>query len=169
MLRGALPATLALFLTQPLAADDLRVPGLSPDAPALDLPACDNTRDSNNCARVLACVGRDGLWLDGQARGWNAGTLAAQRSDGVVCAGTWSADQGPFGSGTARFECQDGSSGRVIYYSQDSLTGTAIARGLDSRGRAIRAWTGQNVLRFLGDGDVQAARLPCTDATIPIS
>ncbi|MEM9871998.1 MAG: hypothetical protein AAF822_12140 [Pseudomonadota bacterium] len=169
MIRLVLPATLTFFLSVGAKAEELRVPGLSDTAPTLDLPACENTRDQNNCARVLACVGRDGLWLDGQARGWNSGSVAVQRSDGVVCAGTWAADDGPLGSGTARFECSDGSQGRVIYFSQDSLTGTAIARGMDDMGRHIRAWTGENVLQYLGDGDVEAAKLPCTDAAIPIS
>ncbi|MEO1364302.1 MAG: hypothetical protein AAFU86_11060 [Pseudomonadota bacterium] len=169
MIRLVLPATLVIFLAPPAQADELRVPGLSEDTRTLDLPACENTRDQDNCARVLACVGRDGLWLDGQARGWNSGSLAVQRSDGVVCAGAWAADDGPLGSGTARFECSDGSNGRVIYFSQDSDTGTAIARGMDDMGRHIRAWTGENVLRYLGDGDVNAAKLPCTEAAIPIS
>ena len=57
----------------------------------------------------------------------------------------------------------------MIYFSQDSDTGTAIARGMDDMGRHIRAWTGENVLRYLGDGDVNAAKLPCTEAAIPIS
>ena len=177
MIGRALPAAMCLlvcvFLGGAAAAQDgpgtLSVPGLSPDTPKLALPPCENTQDDDNCARLLACVGQDGLWLDGQARGWNTGTLAAQRSDGVVCAGTWAADQGPFGTGTARMECADGTTARAIYYSQDSLTGTAIGRGVDSTGRAIRAWSGQNVLKFLGDGDVNAAKLPCTDAAIPIS
>lgn len=169
MIRLVLPAALVLFLPAGVSAESLQVPGLSDPAPRLELPACENTRDQGNCARVLACVGEDGLWLDGQARGWNLGTLAAQRSDGAVCAGTWAADDGPLGSGTARFECSDGSAGPVIYFSQDPDTGTAIARGMDSRGRFIRAWSGKNVLQFLGAGNVEAARLPCTTAQIPIS
>ena len=177
MIRRALPAAtnlfLGVFVVGTAAAEDgsgsLSVPGLSPDTPKLELPACETTQDGNTCARVLACVGQDGLWLDGQARGWNTGTLAVQRSDGVVCAGKWAADQGPFGTGTARMECSDGTTARAIYYSQDSLTGTAIGRGVDSVGRTIRAWSGQNVLEFLGDGDVNAAKLPCADAAIPIS
>lgn len=169
MIRLVLPATLAFFLCSGAWAEPLQVPGLEAEAPKLDLPACENTRDANNCARFLACVGRDGLWLDGQARGWNTGTLAAQRSDGAVCAGTWAAGVGPFGAGIARFECNDGSAGQVIYFSQDSQTGTAIARGMDNRGRVLRAWSGENVLQFLGDGDVKAAKLPCTAEPIPIS
>lgn len=169
MFRLVLPASLSLFLFSSAHAEDLNIPGLSPDAQTLELPACENTRDENNCARVLACIGKDGLWLDGQARGWNTGTVAAQRNDGTVCAGVWAADSGPFGSGTARFECNDGSVGRVIYFTQDDQSGTAIARGMDSKGRHIRAWTGQNVLEFLGDGNVEAAKLPCSDAPIPVS
>ena len=168
MFQRCLPLAV-LVLSGPALADELRVPGLGAEAPTLDLPACENTRDANNCARVLGCVGTDGLWLDGQVRGWNSGTLAVQRNDGVVCAGTWAAGDGPFGSGTARFECQDGSKGRVIYFSQDSETGTAIGRGMDDQGRHIRAWSGEHVLQYLGGGKVEAARLPCSDAPIPIS
>lgn len=169
MIRLVLPATLVLFLPAGALADPLQVPGLGSGTPKLDLPLCENTRDANNCARFLACVGQDGLWLDGQARGWEFGTLAAQRSDGAVCTGFWAAGVGPLGSGTARFECNDGSTGQVVYFSQDPGTGTTIARGMDDHGRIISAWSGKNVLRFLGDGDSEAARLPCATEEIPIS
>ena len=169
MFRLMLPASLALFLAGPVWAEKLQVPGLSDSAPKLKLPACENTRDANNCTRVLACVGQEGLWLDGQVRGWNSGTLAVQRNDGVVCAGTWAAGDGPLGSGTARVECNDGTTARVIYFNQDGETGTAIGRGMDSKGRQIRAWSGKNVLKYLGDGKVEAARLPCSDAPLPMS
>jgi len=169
MIRLVLPATLAFFLPFVCGAETLHVPGLEAEDPMLDVPVCENTRDVNNCVRFLACVGQDGLWLDGQARGWEIGTMAAQRSDGVFCEGNWAARVGPLGSGTARFLCSDGSAGQVIYFSQDPLTGTTIARGMDNLGRIIRAWSGENVLQFLGDGDVEAAKLPCTTAKIPIS
>lgn len=169
MIRCALWAVFTCFSVGAVSAQSLQVPGLSDDVPKLELGECEIAQDQSNCTRVLACVGTEGLWLDGQVRGWNTGTVAAQRSDGVVCAGVWSADSGPFGGGTARIECSDGSVGQVIYFSQDSLTSTAIARGMDDKGRHIRAWSGEHVLRYLGDGDVDAAKLPCVEKGIPIS
>ena len=151
-----------------LAIVFLSAPAYADTAPKLELPACDISGDANSCVRFLACVGNEGLWMDGQARGWNVGTIAAQRNDGPVCAGNWAAGTGPNGAGTAQYQCSDGSSGEVIYFAQDSSTGTVIARGVDNKGREIRAWSGEHVLKFLGDGDVNAAKLPCTDAPLLI-
>lgn len=169
MFRLFLPANVLLFLVSFATAEELDLPGLSPGAEKLDLPECSLTGDANNCVRFLACVGTEGLWMDGQARGWNEGTLIGQRNDGVACAGSWTAGNGPMGSGTAGYECTDGSKGQVIYFAQDSLTGTVIARGMDDMGRHLKAWSGENVLKFLGDGDVDAAKLPCSDTPILLS
>jgi hypothetical protein len=170
MFRALLLASVLTILANASLAEQLKVPGLSPEAPAtLDLPACENTRDDNNCARVLACFGLQGVYFDGQARGWGRGTLAGQRNDGVVCGGTWEAGTGPWGSGVARFRCEDGTQGQVMYFTQDPETGTAIGRGMDSTGRHIKGWSGHNVLEFLGEGDALNAELPCSTVPIPIS
>lgn len=169
MFLRALLATVFLLPTTPLAADVLRVPGLSDTAPPkLELPACANTGDQNNCARTLACIGGDGLWFDGQARGWNAGDIAGQMSNGVVCGGNWSYG-GLFNTARAQITCEDGTKASLFYYAQDSLTGTGKARGYDNHGRSIRAWTGHNVLEFLRPEAGAKPELPCTDAPIPIS
>ncbi|MEO1556942.1 MAG: hypothetical protein AAFS01_10965 [Pseudomonadota bacterium] len=168
MFRTLLPAALCLVARHVHAQDEIEVPGLTAPGPVLELPACENTQDDNNCARFLACIGREGLWVDGQARGWNAGTLAAQRSDGAVCQGRWTYRDG-LGIADTRFECSDGSTGWAVYVSQDSSTGTGIADGIDSRGRRITAWTGASVIEFLTREGGGVAELPCTDATIPIS
>lgn len=151
-------------------AEQLIVPGLSPEpAPEKTVPACDLIEGSpENCVRTLACIGPDGLWFDGQARGWNSGTLIGTRSDGVPCTGQW-AYGGVLGSASAQLQCSDGLKARVIYFAQDSQTGTGIARGMDGTGRVVRAWTGANVLQFLGETDDAPAQLPCGLTGIPIS
>ena len=150
-------------------ADQLHVPGLSPEPETkLELPPCDMTQDQDNCARALACIGRDGLWFDGQVRGWGSGVMAGQLSNGVVCGGSW-AYGGLFNTARAQISCQDGLTASMIFYAQDSLTGTGIARGLDTRGRSVKAWTGENVLQFLTPEGAAGPELPCTDEPIPTS
>ena len=61
MIRLALPAVLCL--AGAAGAEDLRVPGLTPGAPA-PRPACKTTGGADNCARTLACIGGDGLFFD---------------------------------------------------------------------------------------------------------
>ncbi|MEM6308521.1 MAG: hypothetical protein AAF754_00615 [Pseudomonadota bacterium] len=171
MIRSVLPVALSGLFASLAIAENLHVPGLSPDNSdsGLNLPPCIlNSGSQDSCARTLACIGSNGLWFDGQARGWNSGTLVGIRSDGVPCAGTW-AYGSLIGSASAKFECKDGLSARAIYYAQDDETGTGIARGIDSKGRFIRAWTGKNVLQFFGQSDVERAKLPCTEDVIPIS
>ncbi len=123
----------------------------------------------SNCVRVLACIGDGGLYLDGEARGWDQGTLEVTRSDGVRCTGRWNSD-GPLGTGVAELTCEDGLTGGVVYYNQDNETGTVIGQGQDSLGRQIEAWSGLNVLQFLSEsGKPQEARLPCSPAPLFLS
>lgn len=130
-------------------------------------PACTEAQYSqDNCVRVLACVGDRGLWFDGQARGWDAGTLAGAISDGTGCAGTWNS-QGFLGTGFAELTCEDGVKITAIYTAQDPETGTAIGSGRDSLGRAIQAWSGRHVLEFLSD-QTGEPQLPCTAQAIPL-
>lgn len=154
-----------------LAEEALQLPGIgaAPQPPAATaLPACETDLYSeNNCVRVLACVGDEGLWLDGQARGWNSGTILGVISDGTPCAGTWTAD-GPLGFGLAEATCEDGVTIEAVYTSRDDETGTAIGTGRDSLGRQIRAWSGLYVLEFLRDGE-DVPKLPCGPEAIPIS
>ncbi|MEM8849064.1 MAG: hypothetical protein AAGE03_03415 [Pseudomonadota bacterium] len=143
----------------------------APQQPQADItaPACDYLdRDPNSCSRVLACIGDDGLWFDGQARGWGSGTVSGRISDGTLCEGTWAYETR---GSTARSNlvCEDGVEIGVLYTQQDPATGTGIGSGLDSRGREIMAWSGAHLLRFLTpEGDLKA-RLQCGDAPIPIS
>ena len=138
------------------------------DAPADDAPACRNLPYSDaNCARVLACIGAAGLWFDGEARGWDTGIVTGRRSDAVPCAGHWRSG-GVLGTGTARLQCADGLSVDVLYYTQDNVTGTVTGRGQDSVGRAVIAWSGTNVLRYLTPEGAVGPELPCGPAPIPL-
>jgi hypothetical protein len=145
----------AICTTSPLAAQDIGV--------------CRNIPYSqDNCVRVLACVGDQGLQFDGKARGWDKGTVSGQISDFTQCTGTWDSD-GPFGTGIGQMTCEDGVEMNVIYYSQDGITGTTIGRGTDTLGRALQVWSGENILEFLTPDGSNTARLPCINGDIPIS
>ncbi len=122
----------------------------------------------DNCVRVLACIGDQGLHFDGQAHGWDAGTVTGLISNGVKCDGTWSSD-GLAGTGVGRLTCVDGLEVGVIYYTQDNETGTVIGRGSDSLGQPVEIWSGSRVLEFLTPDGAVSARLPCMSGPIPMS
>ncbi|MEL6959442.1 MAG: hypothetical protein AAGL89_10870 [Pseudomonadota bacterium] len=135
---------------------------------AQDLGVCQNLPFSqSNCVQVLACIGEDGLWFDGKARGWDQGTVTGMRSDDVLCKGTWNSN-GPMGTGIGEMTCQDGTDVNVIYYNQDNITGTVIGRGFDSDGRQIQIWSGENVLQFLTAPGAFGPALPCVFGDIPV-
>ncbi|KMW58223.1 hypothetical protein AIOL_003194 [Candidatus Rhodobacter oscarellae] len=161
---------LVAVLASDVSAQQLQVPGLTPDGTPDAMPACAPLPypDQQNCTRVLACVGDDGLWFDGQARGWDEGPVFGRRNDGVACVGKWSS-RGLFGTGFSNLECKDGTTAQVLYTIQDNDTGTVIGHGKDSAGRQIQVWTGLNVLEFLRSDLTGAPELPCTQGAIPIS
>lgn len=168
MFHRLLPAALCI-LTTASVADTLILPGQEDPDPNDTLPECENRPyDKSNCVRVLACLGGDGLWFDGQAHGWDTGIVLGHLNTGTPCTGTWSAN-GPLGTGFSRLTCENGLSADVIYYSQHNETGTVIGHGMDSTGRALRVWTGLNVLEFLTPDQKSAPELPCTATPIPIS
>lgn len=168
MFRTALPVVLFILAT-PGAAQQTTLPpiGEAPRAPVV--PNCTLQPGSqDSCARVLACIGDEGLYFDGGVYGWEAGIVLGARNDGVACAGHWQSG-GFLGTGTAQLECKDGLTVQALYYSQDSMTGTAIGRGTDSIGRAVVAWSGENVLGYLTPDGRPGAELPCGPTPIPIS
>jgi len=171
MIRTApLVAVFALTaLTQTVAAQSLSVPGLTPDSNTPALPSCDlhPYHDQRNCVRALACIGDEGLWMDGQARGWDEGSITGYTSQGVSCVGFWNS-RGAFGTGFAKVECADGLTLDVIYTVQDNETGTVIGTGRDSLDRPVKAWSGLHVLEFLKAGK-EKPELPCGPVSIPIS
>lgn len=121
-----------------------------------------------NCVRVLACIGDQGLYFDGQARGWDTGPVTGAISNGVGCAGRWSAN-GLGGAGVGEIVCEDGLEIGVIYYTQDNETGTVIGKGSDSIGQPVEIWSGQNVLEFLTPDGAVSPELPCQSGPIPMS
>ena len=130
---------------------------------------CPVAQDATSCARVLACIGEEGIWFDGRAYGRGAGTLAGETNAGAVCTGTW-VSRNAMGLGQADVACDDGFAVRVIYFYQDAWTGTALGRGIGSDGRLVRSWSGLHVLDYLGAGArPDGARLPCGAIDIPDS
>ena len=122
----------------------------------------------SSCVRALACIGEAGLWFDGRSIGWNEGRLEGQTSDGSLSTGRWTAD-GPCGMGLAELTCDSGLAAQVGYHAQDPATGTTTGTGKDNLGRAIKAWSGENVLQFLTPSGEVSARQPCTAEPIPMS
>jgi hypothetical protein len=168
VLIGGLSLGVGRMISAPAGAEELRLPELSPDKPAHEFGPCENTRDANNCARILACIGQDGLWFDGQARGWGRGLIVGALSDGTPCGGTWRYRQ-TLSIADASLECRDGTKAKVLFLARDSLTGTGVAHGIDNQARRIKVWTGENVIEFLTPEGAKGAELPCGDDPIPIS
>jgi hypothetical protein len=125
---------------------------------------CVSTGEADNCVRVLACVGDDGLWFDGRAVGWDRGTIAGELSDGSVCTGTWRYTGGI--TSETFVSCDNGMEAAVLAIAQDLATGTTIGEGRTKGGRRISAWSGKYVMDFLGAGG--RPELPCTNAPIPL-
>lgn len=166
MFRALLPVAL-IACAGSAPAQTLSVPGLDGQSPAPS--ACSNIPYSqDNCVRVLACIGDAGLWFDGEALGWNQGAVRGRISDGSGCTGKWRSD-GPMGTGLATLECDSGLAADVVYTTQDNETGTVSGIGRDNSGRAIRVWSGENVLDFLTPRGSVGAELPCEAGPIPIS
>ena len=166
MFRRVLPAVLFSVLCSVANADGTATEEDKNNRISLDPQDCRNTRNGANCTLILACIGNDGLWFQGHAVGWGEqGTLGGVISDGTSCTGTWTSNTW-FGGGESRLQCDDGTSARVYYLSQDPVTGTVFGQGIDSNERRIKVWTGENVVEFLSQGR-DAAELPC-DVTIPI-
>lgn len=145
----------------PVALSTLATVLLAQTGVADDFPKCDTKKDEPvTCARVLACVGQDGLWFDGAAFGWNKGEVFGALSNGVPCVGNWDSE-GPFGTGHSEMTCSDGTEAHILYFRVDSATGTTLGHGLDNRGRTLRVWTGTSVLNFLTDSETGRPMLPC--------
>lgn len=133
-------------------------------ATSVQADSCKNRPHSQkNCVRVLACWDGQTQWFDGQARGWDQGTVTGSLStspskDEQSCTGWWRSG-GPMGVGLGQITC-GALTADVIYHTQDNDTGTTIGSGRDSTGATLQLWSGLNVLDFLKD-DGGNPRLPC--------
>ncbi|TVP70416.1 MAG: hypothetical protein EA339_13085 [Rhodobacteraceae bacterium] len=139
---------------------------ISEAAQALDLPDCVSTPFSpESCVPVVACMPGDGVYLVGRALGWNEGTLEGVTNTGVACTGVWRVGD-TLRLGHARFACEDGLAGQLVYHYQDPETGTARGTGLISGFGRIRAWSGHHIEDFLDrsgmriDGDLMCGETP---------
>ena len=135
-------------------------------AQALDLPECENLPGSpESCAPVVACMPGEGVYFVGRAVGWNEGILEGETNTGVTCTGHWAVSE-TLRFGRARFECDDGLAGRIVYYYQDSVTGTARGGGLITGFGRVQAWAGENIEPFLDrtrtrvDGELMCGETP---------
>ena len=176
MFRFVLPAALLVLMpfSMAFAHDDRQTPHSDPAFSGdgvgglqAHLPPCEHMPDTGqNCVRVLACIGDQGLFFYGQARGEDVGIVLGRMSSGLQCSGRWGARK--FSRrGYAKLKCEDGSRFNLNFFDRDPRTGTTITDGKDSEGRMIRAWSGANVLHFLG-GTTQMPSLKCGDFMVPL-
>lgn len=152
------------------AVDRNFTPAQTGQSPQKELPPCQSSVEKKkNCMRVLACIGEDGVFFDGQVRGDGVGIILGRTNEGVQCSGHWSRVDGTDvrGEGRARLKCEDGSRFHLVYDSRDRREGTQYGVGKDSKGRMIRAWTGTDVLHFLTK-DPNQPGLKCGDQIVPL-
>lgn len=104
-----------------------------------------------HCAHVFACMGQEGEYFWGQARGWGEIGLLRGKTSVAHCSGFWQrGDQA--GMGKARINCSDGIFANVFWnkvIEQDqspSSTPSFQGSGGDSLGRVVVAWTGSEAL-----------------------
>ena len=116
---------------------------------------------AQSCSHVIACIGSDTMFVGG-AVGWDDGTLTGALANGAQCDGTWNNAEG-----VADFSCDDGQSGRVVYWSVDGQTGTAIGSGATATGRPIEAWSGARIADYVL-AETGAATLQCGVTEIPL-
>lgn len=123
----------------------------------------------DNCVPILACMAGDGVYISGHAIGWNEGTIGGTTNTGVSCLGTWTS-RGILGTGMVQFQCEDGVSGTVIFYYQDSLTGTTTGRGLTSDMGRVTGWSGHHLRDYFDaeTGEIDATPF-CGDVPILMS
>ncbi len=177
MFRFVLPVALLLLnvsMGTAALSEANAVPSVQSQKTALNLqskqPPCGPSKAvGKTCMRVLACIGEKGVFFDGQARGDGVGIILGQTSEGVQCSGHWSNIDGTDirGEGRARLKCADGSRFHLVYDERDNHDGTQVGVGKDSKGRMIRAWTGENVLHFLEDKNHNPT-LKCGDQMVPL-
>lgn len=139
MLGGAALAEDGLVLTPEGVVPKGEVP-----ARVTDL-SCVLTECPDSCTRFLACIGDDGLWLNGRSRG--RGTVDGIVSDGRTCGGVWSQDEA---GASARVFCEGLGlmSARATY--QDRYTGPTTGTGVSVDGKVgVTFWSGLNVQDLL--------------------
>ncbi|CUX81780.1 MAG: Protein of unknown function (DUF1358) [Roseibaca calidilacus] len=134
-------------------------------APAMELPDCALIPGSpDSCSPIVACMPGEDSYFVGRAIGWDEGTLSGVTNTGIICIGTWRVTG--LGVGLARFACDDGLEGRLVYYYQDGETGTTHGRGLISGFGFVEAWSGHNIEQFLDqtgrrvDGELMCGAAP---------
>ncbi len=136
-----------------------------PDNPCEHLPG-----NPSSCSKFVGCIGDQGSYFWGYSRGWNTGTLSARSSEGASCSGTWKYAN-IFGIPQADLFCDNGEGGRMFFFYQDSVTGTAQGKGRSNKGRLVEMWSGNNLKQFFrrGAAETEFPTLHCGPAAIPIS
>ncbi len=141
---------------------------VQPDTP--DMPCEHHPGSPTSCSRFIGCLGDQGAYFQGYSRGWNSGTLTARTSEGANCTGTWKYAN-MFGIPQADIFCDNGEGGRLFFFYQDSITGTARGKGRSNKGRIVEMWSGENLKQFFttAEPDREFPVMHCGPADVPIS
>lgn len=101
---------------------------------------------SSSCTPILACIGGEGEFFQGQARGWGQlGILRGKTGSGAHCSGFWQRGNA-LGVGQAKINCSNGTRAEVFWNARHRETGFFVGSGEDSENRSVLAWTGHEVL-----------------------
>ncbi len=141
------------------------------------LPAQSSAEDpctlaNNFCVPFVGCSLDGTLSFSGRGYGQGTGTLAAERSDGLHCSGTWHlvTDGQPGALGIADFTCADGMSGTASYTWLHAPSGTVTGTGSTDNGRDLRFWSGHLIADYIAqDPTLDPALISCVTEAIPTS
>lgn len=101
---------------------------------------------ANSCTPIFACIGENGEYFQGQARGWGElGLLRGRTASGAHCSGFWQRD-GEVGFGTAKINCSNGTRTEVMWNARYREAGYFVGSGSDNKDRKVLAWTGHDIL-----------------------
>lgn len=99
-----------------------------------------------HCSPVFACIGNEGEYFQGRARGrGDIGLVRGRTGSGAHCSGFWQRDAAS-GEGQSKLNCSDGMRAEVRWDVRDSTSGYFVGTGKDSQNRAVLFWVGQSYI-----------------------
>lgn len=119
------------------------------------------------CVPVIGCIEDTSEYFEGRTFGKSEGTFSTDSSVAVTCFGNWGRTM--LGMGSAEFQCDDGRTGKAMFYYLEKETGTALGKGITSAGENLRFWAGHNLPAFFGQDGVAAQVMTCGSAEVPLT
>lgn len=104
---------------------------------------CPVGHDENaHCTPVFACIGSEGDFFQGRARGrGDIGLVRGRTGSGSHCSGFWQRDE-VLGTGQSKLNCSDGMRAEVRWDPRKKETGYFVGTGQDSLDRPVLFWVG---------------------------